>query len=123
MLLFQYDCVSCYSIYLSDTRVDTYVENPFKIEFGGSGILKIKRTKKGNLAWFHNGNPINIRWDNHYSYPFTGYNSIVPIGTELKISDAREMHAGLYEAVLTDGDCTARQTIEVQVIGKYCLTV
>ena len=100
------------------------MENPFKIELGGSGLLKINRTEKGDLAWFHNGNPINIRWDNHYSYPYTGSNSVTgSIGTELEISDTREMHAGLYEAVLTDGKCTARQAIEVQVIGKYRLTV
>jgi len=91
------------------------VKSPVKIELGGRGILKVNKSEGGNLFWFHNGSQVKVSQDSHYKFVDTEGSS----GTELEISNATAKQEGLYEVVLTKGDCKARNIIDVQVEGEY----
>ena len=112
---FTYDCISCYSIDLSDPQLRTLVKSPFKVELGGRGILKVDKSEEGDLFWFHNGSRIEVSHDSHYTFVDTQGSS----GTELEISNATAKQGGLYEVVLMKDRCQVRNIIDVQVQGKY----
>ena len=114
-LPFETQCVSCYSIDLSDPQLRTLVKSPVKIDLGGRGILKVNKSQGGSLSWFHNGRPIEVSQDSHYTFVDTKGSS----GTQLEISDARAKQAGLYEVVLMKDGCEVRNIIDVQLQGKY----
>jgi len=110
-----YDIVSCYPIDLSDTKLNTLVNSPVKIEIGGRGILKVNKSEGGDLFWFHNGSLLEVSQDSHYTFVDTQGSS----GTELEISNATAKQGGVYEVVLKKDGCQVRSIIHVQAQGKY----
>ena len=110
-----YDIVSCYPIDLSDTKLNTLVKSPVKIEIGGRGILKVNKSEGGDLFWFHNGSLLEVSQDSYYTFVDTQGSS----GTELEISNATAKQGGVYEVVLKKDGCQVRSIIHVQVQGKY----
>ena len=112
---FTYDCASCYPIDLSDPQLRTLVKSPVKIELGQRGILKVNKSKGGDLFWFHNGSLIDVSQDSHYRFVETEGS----LGTELEISNATAKQGGLYEVVLMEGGCKVRDNFNVHLQGKY----
>jgi len=109
-----YYFVSWYPLDLSDTKLHPLVESPVKIEIGGRGILKVNRSEKGAIMWFHNGRIIDAGRYSHFTFLDTQRST----GTELEISNATADYEGSYEVVLMTDRCFFRNLITVKVQGK-----